>query len=229
MRTCQVLRPRRTGASACVGAPAHVAFHVKDRVGVRNRKPFSRLNGWPMRTPVNASPPPSRATAHDSGPLWFATPSVQWTFTIYSSPVSPAHPQLRSRLLHAGQRSRQQNLDLFPSCSPFHNLLLFTFHRFCAGEVAEFRSVFAVDKEDAPADGQDGWPASETCMSFISQKCRDSTLLREAGGLAAAGLKRPTAKDSHLSIFFRALQIIPCAANDLFQLWIPRLPSQLGA
>src|SRR5215813_10874282 len=33
---------------------------------------FSRLNGWPMRSPVNASPRPSRATAHDSGPMWFA-------------------------------------------------------------------------------------------------------------------------------------------------------------
>src|SRR5664280_549831 len=52
---------------------------------------FSRLYGWPVRTPVNASPPPSRTTAHDSGPLWFATPSVQWTLTTYSSPVSPAH------------------------------------------------------------------------------------------------------------------------------------------
>src|SRR5258707_15171814 len=28
---------------------------------------LSRLNGWPMRSPVNASPIPSRASAHDSG------------------------------------------------------------------------------------------------------------------------------------------------------------------
>src|SRR5262245_24199301 len=32
---------------------------------------LSRLNGWPVRSPVNASPWPSRATAHDSGPMWF--------------------------------------------------------------------------------------------------------------------------------------------------------------
>src|SRR5713226_8138396 len=47
-----------------------------------------RLNGWPMRPPVNASPRPSRATAHDSGPMWIATPSSQGTCTLYSLPVS---------------------------------------------------------------------------------------------------------------------------------------------
>ena len=36
----------------------------------RRRHPgrtLSRLDGWPMHSPVNASPSPSRATAHDSG------------------------------------------------------------------------------------------------------------------------------------------------------------------
>jgi hypothetical protein len=32
------------------------------------------LNGWPVRSPVNASLMPSRATAHDSGSMRFATP-----------------------------------------------------------------------------------------------------------------------------------------------------------
>ena len=44
----------------CVGAPEEV---------------ISPLNGWPVRTPVNASLPTSRSTAHDSGPVWDATPS----------------------------------------------------------------------------------------------------------------------------------------------------------
>ena len=39
-------------------------------------------------TPVNASPRPSRATAHDSGPMWIANPSSQGTCTLYSLPVS---------------------------------------------------------------------------------------------------------------------------------------------
>jgi hypothetical protein len=51
-------------------------------VGTQNRK-LSRLDGWPMRSPVNASMKPSRATAHDSGPMWVGrvgsrTCSPQW-------------------------------------------------------------------------------------------------------------------------------------------------------
>ena len=59
--------PGRPGARA--DAPECVAFHHMHGVGTRNRK-LSRLNGWPMRSPVNASLRPSRATAHDSGPMW---------------------------------------------------------------------------------------------------------------------------------------------------------------
>ena len=54
---------------------SHVAFRVSDHVGLRVED-FSRLDGWPMRSPVNASPASSRIPAHDSGPVWFATPSL---------------------------------------------------------------------------------------------------------------------------------------------------------
>src|SRR4051795_2254952 len=57
---------------------------------------FSRLNGWPMRSPVNASPASSQMPPHDSGPVWFATPSLQETFTLYSLPVSPAHQEYKT-------------------------------------------------------------------------------------------------------------------------------------
>ena len=36
---------------------------------------ISGLNTQPARTPVNASPSPSRTPVHDSGPVWLATPS----------------------------------------------------------------------------------------------------------------------------------------------------------
>lgn len=37
---------------------------------------LSRLNDWPMRSPVNASSPPSQMSAHDSG-----ASVVRYTFT----------------------------------------------------------------------------------------------------------------------------------------------------
>ena len=41
---------------------------------------ISRLNGWPARTPVNASPSSLRTKVHDSKPVWIATPSLYETF-----------------------------------------------------------------------------------------------------------------------------------------------------
>jgi hypothetical protein len=49
---------------------------------------ISRLNTRPVRTPVNASPPASRPSAHDSGPVWVATPSPYETSIRNTSPVS---------------------------------------------------------------------------------------------------------------------------------------------
>src|SRR5438132_3052380 len=40
---------------------------------------ISRLNTWPVRTPVNASPPLSGTKVHDSEPVWSATPSLYET------------------------------------------------------------------------------------------------------------------------------------------------------
>ena len=85
--------PGRPGARA--GAAGHVAFHSTHSGGVP-RVLCSRLNTQPMRTPVNASPKPSRVSAHDSGTVWFATPSRAETCTLYSLPVSRrTHCQIR--------------------------------------------------------------------------------------------------------------------------------------
>jgi hypothetical protein len=56
-------------------APARVAFRVIKHVGLRIED-FSRLNGWPMPSPVNASPPPSQMSPHDS-----EASVVRYTFT----------------------------------------------------------------------------------------------------------------------------------------------------
>jgi len=73
------------------GAPVRVAFRQQNCVGTRISW-ISRLNGWPARSPADASTTPSRVTPHSSGPMWVATPSSQWTFTTYSWPVSRRTP-----------------------------------------------------------------------------------------------------------------------------------------
>jgi hypothetical protein len=70
--------------------PILVAFRQQNGVGARNEG-LSRLDGWPVHSPTDASLAPSRVPAHGSGPMRFATPSSWRTFTAYSLPVSPAH------------------------------------------------------------------------------------------------------------------------------------------
>jgi hypothetical protein len=76
--------PGRSGARSI--AAVRVAFRAVSGVG--SRVCLSRLNGWPMRSPTEASPRLSRACTHGSGPMWIATPSSQRTSTTYSLPVS---------------------------------------------------------------------------------------------------------------------------------------------
>ena len=54
---------------------------------------FTRLNGWPVHAPADASPASSRRPTHGSGSMRFATPSSWRTCTAYFSPVYPAHRQ----------------------------------------------------------------------------------------------------------------------------------------
>ena len=77
--------PGRPGARD--GALVRVAFHLFDGVSTRDMY-LSRLNGWPVRSPTDASPLPSRAVMHGSGAMWFAMPSSHRTCTDYSLPVS---------------------------------------------------------------------------------------------------------------------------------------------
>ena len=103
VRACQVLRPRRV---AQVLAWTHLDMlpSATQTASAPGNSFLSRLNGWPARTPTDASRASSRMHAHGSGPMWFATPSSQWTCTTYSLPVSrrtcvetPAvHPVCRS-------------------------------------------------------------------------------------------------------------------------------------
>ena len=87
VRACQGLRPRRVEPALALSRRLMLPSAHKMNVGTREAS-FSRFNGWPTRSPVNASRTASRPPAHDSGPMWIATPSLRWTCTIYSLPVS---------------------------------------------------------------------------------------------------------------------------------------------
>src|SRR4029077_7751337 len=90
---CQSLR--RRGADLCLAIATWAVLPSAGRKASALRSWFSPLNGWPTLSPVNASRRPSRVAAHDSGAVWFATPSPQRTFTSYLLPVSrrtrPSH------------------------------------------------------------------------------------------------------------------------------------------
>ena len=48
---------------------------------------ISRLNTRPIRSPINASAMPLLPQPHDSGSVWFATPSLYESFIHYTFPV----------------------------------------------------------------------------------------------------------------------------------------------
>src|SRR4029450_1941596 len=116
--------PSRPDARAV--AHGYVAFPHLHGVGAQNGK-LSRLNGWPMRSPVNASPEPSRATSHDSGPMWIATPSSQGTSTLSPPPVSRRFAYLVRFTPVSGRRADIRNRQLrarrrHMQCSRLHSI-----------------------------------------------------------------------------------------------------------
>src|SRR5262245_35751242 len=79
------LRPGSSEHSQFYRAPSVLPSALRT-ASAPEMMPLSRLGGWPMRSPVNASPRPSRVTAHDSGSMWIASPSSWWTCTSYFLP-----------------------------------------------------------------------------------------------------------------------------------------------
>src|SRR5881397_3608913 len=63
VRTCQCLRPRRVVWALALSRPS-VLPSVTGTTSAPKMRVLSRLNGWPMRSPVNASPIPSRVYVH---------------------------------------------------------------------------------------------------------------------------------------------------------------------
>ena len=91
--TCQGLRPRRAGRPLAL-TRSSMSPSVFLTTSAPDTSSFSRLHGWPMCSPTDASTQPSRFASHGSGPMRFATPSSQRTFTAYSLPVSTGAPEI---------------------------------------------------------------------------------------------------------------------------------------
>jgi len=71
---------------------------------------ISRLNGWPTRSPADASPTPSRVPAHGSGPMRIATPSSWWTcnpeLSLFRGSMAGLHAPLPTLRRHPRGRRR---------------------------------------------------------------------------------------------------------------------------
>ena len=71
---------------------ADIAFHTNGLRRHPELTKLSQLNTRPAHTSVNASPMLLRAPAHDSRPVWVATPSPYDSFIRCSLPVTGAFP-----------------------------------------------------------------------------------------------------------------------------------------
>ena len=87
----QGLGPRGGGTALAITICSVLPSVPYDAVGPPKFILLSRLNIQPARLPVNASPLLSRTTTHDSGPIWFATPSLGGTCTRETYRFVPAH------------------------------------------------------------------------------------------------------------------------------------------
>ena len=75
--------PRCTSPYRCIGC----CLPLSPTASASRSKVLTRLNTRPIRSPVHASTPPSRAAPQDSGPLWVASPSTYDSFIHYTLPV----------------------------------------------------------------------------------------------------------------------------------------------
>ena len=81
------LRPRREQTPLALSMRPLLPSASSHYVGSLDFNRIPRLHTQPARAPVNASLRPLRSSAHDSGLMWFATPSSYDSFIHDTSPV----------------------------------------------------------------------------------------------------------------------------------------------
>ena len=112
-------------------ASVHVAFRTQYGVGIPGCKRLSRLNGWPMLSPANASPDTSRCPTHDKGSVWlsgrgadYSTPPPQIPACNFPAPGSCRRSNAIVGLDATDPQARCFRVMLSPALSPEHVLQL---------------------------------------------------------------------------------------------------------
>ena len=104
------LRPRRERTPLALSIRPLLPSASSHHVGSLDFNRITRLHTRPARAPVNASLRPLRSSAHDSGPMWLATPSSYDSFIHDTSPVFIG-------ALGTSINSQDFNSSATPSCS----------------------------------------------------------------------------------------------------------------
>ena len=112
-------------------ASVHVAFRAQYGVGIPGCKRLSRLNGWPMLSPANASPDTSRCPTHDKGSVWlsgrgadYSTPPPQIPACNFPAPGSCRRSNAIVGLDATDPQARCFRVMLSSALSPEHVLQL---------------------------------------------------------------------------------------------------------
>src|SRR5207253_1520779 len=69
------LKTTRGGEGPCDDGPRACCLLLATTASAPRTALLSRLNGWPMPSPTDASSASLRTPTHGSGPMWIATPS----------------------------------------------------------------------------------------------------------------------------------------------------------
>jgi hypothetical protein len=88
--TCQGLRPRRVRRTLAITRPS-ILPSDKQTASAPGIRTVSRLHVWPMHSPTDASPTPSRAPARGSGPMWICWSFIVGDFHLLLLAGLPAH------------------------------------------------------------------------------------------------------------------------------------------
>jgi len=130
VRTCQCLRPRRV-VQVLALALLDLLPSATQTASAPGISFLSRLNGWPARSPADASPTSSRMPAHGSGPMWlsgrgagYPTPPPQIPACGFPAPGSRRRSNAIVGLDATDPQARGFCDMLSPALSPAHALLL---------------------------------------------------------------------------------------------------------